>query len=199
MALIRTSWSFLLVKLYIFGAASKDCNVSVETEGSTITSPNFPSDYTNNARCWYSIHAPRGYVVTLVFSMFEVEKGSGSACRYDKLYVYDSSTYFENPVYILCGYTLPASVTSTNNSLTLLFETDDTLAESGFQGQVSFTRRKDASQKYKIDTFAGTTYADEMSSLVIKTNIPATYDLGVGTVFYETSPLIETDIPGTSH
>lgn len=46
----------------------------VTESGGTISSPNFPDDYSSGLDCLITIDAPSGYTISLSFSEFVVEK-----------------------------------------------------------------------------------------------------------------------------
>ena len=53
-------------------------------------------------------------------------------CRYDRLSVYKGTLFPNSTNYYYCGDYFPTRVTSTNNLLTLVFESDNIVTYTGF-------------------------------------------------------------------
>ncbi|XP_078494060.1 tumor necrosis factor-inducible gene 6 protein-like [Ciona intestinalis] len=86
--------------------------------------------YGPNLDCWWTIKAPVGMSVALVFTRFETE----TCC--DKLKLYEAESFTESeglaPFLILSGNTLPDDVYSMHNYLTLNFHSDSTIQKPGY-------------------------------------------------------------------
>ena len=103
----------------------------VGTNG-TFTSPNYPSNYTNNANCSWRITVPDGFVVRLTFNVFKLEGGSN--CRYDYVEIRDSTGSVMGKY---CGSNGPFVVMSTGSSLYIRFKSDGTVKKKGFSASFS--------------------------------------------------------------
>ena len=112
-----------------------DCSspyTDVTSPGSTIVSPNYPSNYTNNLRCQTTVRFPSGQRVNAQFLAFDLE--SDFRCRNDWLVAYDGpSTYASVIGSKRCGSSRPSSILSSGNSLTFEFRTDFSQTFNGFK------------------------------------------------------------------
>ena len=93
-------------------------------------SPNFPSNYPNNANCRYTIVVAPGLQIGLVFQHFSVEWHS--SCSYDSLTVFDGASNASPLIGRFCGYLPPGPITSTGNMLHLQFTSDYIISAKGF-------------------------------------------------------------------
>merc|ERR1719500_732127 len=93
-----------------------------------VTSPNYPNNYPNGLLKTETIQVEEGLILSLQFTAFDIE--SHSTCAYDHLTITDGdgTTLMEKS----CGSSLPATITSRTNSVTLIFTTDDSYAKTGW-------------------------------------------------------------------
>ncbi|XP_078474486.1 adhesion G-protein coupled receptor G6-like isoform X2 [Lampetra planeri] len=104
------------------------CRNVLRAPSGGFTSPGYPSAYPASARCRWELRAPRGFVVQLTFSDFELESQGG--CLYDNMTLLDSDG---RALGTFCGITANhLSVNSTGSSLTVLFHSDFTVFKRGF-------------------------------------------------------------------
>ncbi|XP_067840108.1 CUB and sushi domain-containing protein 1-like [Heptranchias perlo] len=108
-----------------FCRAEGDCGGTLRGTSGMISSPHFPSEYTNNADCTWTILAEPGDTIALIFSDFQLEDG------YDILEI--SGT--EAPTIWLTGLNLPSPVISSKNWLRLHFTSDSNHRRRGFNAQ----------------------------------------------------------------
>jgi len=109
----------------------------VTDSGTTITSPNYPSNYDNRKDCQVTIRFAADQIVSITLEAFNVE--SHSTCVWDYLAVHDGDSTSSNLIGSkLCG-TDPAGSTiqSTGNTMTLHFHTDGSVTRSGFKINVN--------------------------------------------------------------
>ncbi|KAG8443219.1 hypothetical protein GDO86_011865 [Hymenochirus boettgeri] len=100
------------------------------TEGS-ISSPGYPMVYPHGINCTWFISVPIGNLIRLTFSSFNLEHSV--SCLYDYLEIYDNtSATMESRVGRYCGQSIPPSITSSGNTMTLLLFTDSSVAVEGF-------------------------------------------------------------------
>ena len=57
-------------------AAAQSCGGNLQGPNGTFTSPNWPSNYPNNALCQWTIKVASGNTITLDFVDFELERAS---------------------------------------------------------------------------------------------------------------------------
>ncbi|XP_019343511.2 CUB and sushi domain-containing protein 2 isoform X1 [Alligator mississippiensis] len=115
------SWDFPLP----FCRADDACGGTLRGQSGIISSPHFPSEYSNNADCTWTILAEPGDTIALVFMDFQLEDG------YDFLEV----TGTEGSSLWFTGMNLPAPVISSKNWLRLHFTSDGNHRQKGFSAQ----------------------------------------------------------------
>ncbi|XP_072051889.1 uncharacterized protein [Amphiura filiformis] len=104
------------------------------TEPGHISSTNFPSNYDDNETCFYSITAPPGHQVLFSFKSLAI------VC-YDELILFDSEYAVDYGLGQWCGFEVPdESFRSSGRNMTLLFVSDQSETEKGFQATVSFVK-----------------------------------------------------------
>uniref|UniRef100_H2ZHT4 Metalloendopeptidase n=1 Tax=Ciona savignyi TaxID=51511 RepID=H2ZHT4_CIOSA len=124
------------------------CGGYVTTSDGEITSPNWPREYPTNKQCIWQIVAPPQHKITIEFDKFELEgnevctghcllfylhtnKFYTVVCKYD--YVAVRSGFTDDSIFHgkFCGTELPPVITSTNNEMSIKFNSDDTVAKRG--------------------------------------------------------------------
>ncbi|XP_048254456.1 cubilin-like isoform X9 [Haliotis rufescens] len=109
-----------------------------------LTSPGYPSNYSNNLNCQWTISASVGYEIKVEVVYFNVEYST--ACSSDYLLFSDGSTSFAAQLGKYCGRSyITRVVVSSRNYMTITFHTDDSDTALGFN------------LKYKAGTFLTTT------------------------------------------
>ncbi|XP_070174131.1 cubilin-like [Littorina saxatilis] len=108
-----------------------DCGgVRTASQGS-FHSPGHPNIYPHGANCTWHLTVPEGLIIQLTFDTISIEQAS--TCGFDSVAVYDGeSTINTTLVGRYCGSTPPAVITSTNNQLTVVFSSDNSIASEGF-------------------------------------------------------------------
>ena len=98
-----------------------------------IASPLHPEVYPHGATCRWIVRAGPGKVVRLQWMSFALEPAP-PACRFDSVSVYDNSTIPNTGGLVgrYCGNSLPPSITSTGDTVTIVFKSDSSLAAEGF-------------------------------------------------------------------
>ena len=103
---------------------------NITTPGTTIVSPNYPTNYGYNLDCQVTITFKDK--VSIVFDNFNVEYDS--SCDYDWLNVHDGDSSGSKLISSkLCGDDIPSPMNSTGNSMTLVFHSDDHYNYKGFE------------------------------------------------------------------
>ncbi|XP_017269603.1 cubilin [Kryptolebias marmoratus] len=114
-----------------YGSAIEGCGGTLTSTSGTITSPGHPSGYPHGANCTWYINVPVGNLIRLSFDSFNLEYHVN--CNYDYVEVYDNGTVGTgNKLGRYCGRSVPPSLTSSDNQLTLLFVSDSSLSHEGF-------------------------------------------------------------------
>jgi len=104
---------------------------AVEGSPQNISSPDYPEEYPNsNDECKSAIYAEAGYQVVLEFTDFELEYDS--ECSYDYVEVYDGDSASAALIGRYCGTTSPGTITSTNGSLYVQFQSDSSVTHVGY-------------------------------------------------------------------
>ncbi|XP_051048082.1 deleted in malignant brain tumors 1 protein [Phodopus roborovskii] len=94
------------------------------------SSPFYPRNYPNNARCVWNIEAPNNYRVTLVFRDVQLEGG----CTYDYIEVYDGPHHSSPLIARVCDGAM-GSFTSTSNFMSVRFISDHIITRRGFRAE----------------------------------------------------------------
>jgi hypothetical protein len=120
-AAIKASW--IDVGVYCDGATAPPppCDETLTGADGTVTSPNYPNNYTDSFAKTWCIDAPEGTQATLTFDEFETESGYDFVSVGDKTGTMISKT---------SGGTKPAVVTSSR--IYLQFKTDTTVTKKGW-------------------------------------------------------------------
>uniref|UniRef100_A0A8C4SNE6 Metalloendopeptidase n=1 Tax=Erpetoichthys calabaricus TaxID=27687 RepID=A0A8C4SNE6_ERPCA len=108
-------------------------NVVLTAPFQRFNSPNFPSLYPNNANCqWLILGNSKVRKVLLTFTAMNIQLTTN--CMADYVQVYDGSSTLAKPLSPrLCGYTTPPPLTSTGPSVLVVFHSDASLQNLGFQ------------------------------------------------------------------
>uniref|UniRef100_A0A3Q3BIP0 Membrane frizzled-related protein n=1 Tax=Kryptolebias marmoratus TaxID=37003 RepID=A0A3Q3BIP0_KRYMA len=97
----------------------------------SMESPNHPRPYLHQQMCIWHISVDEGHVITLSFKNFSLE--TQDVCEYDYVEVHDSSSTGAGRVLgRFCGTTVPPDLTSSGPHMTVVFVSDDGVADSGF-------------------------------------------------------------------
>ncbi|XP_060237162.1 deleted in malignant brain tumors 1 protein isoform X2 [Meriones unguiculatus] len=94
------------------------------------SSPYYPGNYPNNARCLWNIEVPNNYRVTVVFRDVQLEGG----CSYDYIEIFDGPHHSSPLIARVCDGAL-GSFTSTSNFMSIRFITDNSITRRGFQAE----------------------------------------------------------------
>lgn len=120
------------------------CGGIIKRPGLIITPPTASTGagYQNGARCSWIIIAPKDHIVQLTFVAFNLE--SGTDCAYDSLSVYagymTAATESPDtlPIGKYCGSSLPPVLQSSDNIVSLVFRSDDSVNSHGFSATYNF-------------------------------------------------------------
>ncbi|XP_078585913.1 uncharacterized protein LOC144867718 [Branchiostoma floridae x Branchiostoma japonicum] len=95
--------------------------------GGPMTSPNYPSNYSNDETCEWSITVPPGSIIRVMFDRFDVDANG------DSLAVYDGASDTATELQRLTGQQTVGPMTSTSNMMFLRFTSDSSVTRQGFQ------------------------------------------------------------------
>ncbi|XP_066297603.1 low-density lipoprotein receptor-like [Branchiostoma lanceolatum] len=91
--------------------------------------------YTNDQDCTWTVTVTAGKFVHLVFTVFDIELDD--ACRFDSVSVYDGPSTSAPQLLKGCGDRIPAPITSSSNTMTIRFVTDEDVVRMGFSASYS--------------------------------------------------------------
>ncbi|XP_003786834.1 cubilin [Otolemur garnettii] len=111
-----------------FGTELLACGATLREPEGVIQSPGHPNTYPQGINCTWHITVQPTHLIRLIFERFYLEFHYN--CANDYLEVYDTDS--ETPLGRYCGKSIPPSLTSRGNSLTLVFVADSDLAYEGF-------------------------------------------------------------------
>ena len=107
--------------------SSTDCDRVMTANYGYFSSPNYPNNYPNNARCSYSISAPSGRQIVVRVHYYDIE--NEGSCRYDKLEIKAGNTILAS----LCGSNNnTVQYIARTNQVTALFRSDGSVTRRGF-------------------------------------------------------------------
>ncbi|XP_036084876.1 CUB and sushi domain-containing protein 1 isoform X1 [Rousettus aegyptiacus] len=109
---------------------ARTCGSNLRGPSGTITSPNYPVQYEDNAHCvWVITTSDPNKVIKLAFEEFELERG------YDTLTVGDAGKVGDTRtvLYVLTGSSVPDLIVSMSNQMWLHLQSDDSIASPGFK------------------------------------------------------------------
>ncbi|KAH3692443.1 hypothetical protein DPMN_194284 [Dreissena polymorpha] len=120
-----------LQPIQVYESMEGTCGGQLTANTGSIQSPGHPNVYPHGVNCTWNIIVTPGLVIRLTFHTFSMEDHVN--CRYDAVTVYDNSTAVNSSrIGRYCGSNIPPVITSTNNELTVLFESDSSVSHEGF-------------------------------------------------------------------
>ena len=96
-----------------------------------ITSPNFPENYNINEEFEKLIEVPKGKIIYIQFTHFNIEWYPSDPCHYDWVMIIDGNGTELLPK--SCGVDIPGDVVSLTNKVTVKFSSDQYGTRSGFR------------------------------------------------------------------
>ncbi|KAJ3659671.1 hypothetical protein Zmor_011346 [Zophobas morio] len=108
------------------------CGGILKEKTGTFSTPSYPDLYPGDQTCKWIISAPPGNIIQLMWMNFQLERSH--ECMYDYVEVFDNNTETGEGSSIgkFCGQTIPATLLSTSNLVTVNFHSDPTQHLSGF-------------------------------------------------------------------
>ncbi|XP_054546350.1 deleted in malignant brain tumors 1 protein-like [Talpa occidentalis] len=111
-----------------YPSANYSCGGFLSQPSGHFTSPFYPGNYPNNARCSWSIEVPNNYLVTVVFRDVQLE----NVCSYDYIQVFDGPQHSSPLLGRVCNGA-QSSFTSSSNFMSIQFVSDSIVTNRGFQ------------------------------------------------------------------
>ncbi|XP_037517650.1 cubilin [Rhipicephalus sanguineus] len=113
---------------------SSDCNVHIKNkQHGVIESPNYPEPSPHNANCTWTIEAFTGHNISIAFSFFELEHDNNCTFDYVEVNETDSDGHPKR-LGRFCGQiSLPSTVVSSKNIVTVQYVTDGSVSSRGFR------------------------------------------------------------------
>uniref|UniRef100_A0A8C5HD89 Cubilin n=1 Tax=Gouania willdenowi TaxID=441366 RepID=A0A8C5HD89_GOUWI len=149
-----------------YGSALEGCGETLTSPTGTITSPGHPNNYPHGVNCTWFISVAPGNLIRLTFDSFNLEYHFN--CNYDYVEVYDNGTVQTgSKIGRYCGQSVPPSITSIDNLLTLLFVSDSSLTREGFSASyIALNASTDCSDIFTTATgsFTSPNYPDYYSN-----------------------------------
>ncbi|XP_043916230.1 cubilin-like [Protopterus annectens] len=114
-----------------YGMENAACGESLTEPQGSFSSPGHPTSYPHGTNCTWHISVQPGFVIRLTFNSFNLEFHTN--CNFDYVEVYDNGTATTGSLLgRYCGRSIPPSLTSTDNMMTVLFVSDASIATEGF-------------------------------------------------------------------
>ncbi|XP_041597932.1 deleted in malignant brain tumors 1 protein isoform X6 [Vulpes lagopus] len=110
--------------------ANSSCGGFMSQPSGHFSSPFYPRNYPNNARCVWDIEVPNNYHVTIVFKDVQLEGG----CNYDYIEVFDGPSHTSPLIARVCDGA-KSSLTSSSNFMSIRFISDGSVTRKGFQAK----------------------------------------------------------------
>ncbi|CAK7301557.1 Deleted in malignant brain tumors 1 protein [Vulpes lagopus] len=110
--------------------ANSSCGGFMSQPSGHFSSPFYPRNYPNNARCVWDIEVPNNYHVTIVFKDVQLEGG----CNYDYIEVFDGPSHTSPLIARVCDGA-KSSLTSSSNFMSIRFVSDGSVTRKGFQAK----------------------------------------------------------------
>ena len=111
----------------------------------TVTSPNYPSEYDDYSDCAWRLSAESGYVVKVVFNDFKLQIGEprlvNNPCPYDALTFRDGFSASSSLLGVYCFTVHPEVIFSTGRYLYIKFSSNYRFVNKGFSISVSAVKK----------------------------------------------------------
>ncbi|XP_045424278.1 deleted in malignant brain tumors 1 protein isoform X4 [Lemur catta] len=111
-------------------SANYSCGGFLSQPSGRFSSPFYPGNYPNNAKCTWDIKVKYNYRVTVIFSNVQLEGG----CNYDYIEVFDGP-YYSSPLIARVCDGSSGSFTSSSNFMSIRFISDGSITWRGFQAE----------------------------------------------------------------
>lgn len=106
------------------------CKFEITNPTGHISSPNYPDLYPADKDCIWHFTTTPGHRIRLIFNVFEIEPHQ--ECAYDHIALFDGSSSDSHSLGRFCGSKLPHPISSTTNSMYMVFMSDSSVHRKGF-------------------------------------------------------------------
>ncbi|XP_028815099.1 cubilin [Denticeps clupeoides] len=106
-------------------------NISNQWRG-VLETPEYPNNYPHSSQCSWTIQTTMGNSINYTFQTFNLESTS-SFCNFDYIKLFDGSNEQAAVIGTYCGATPPPPGTTTGSSLHVVFHSDSSVSQTGFQ------------------------------------------------------------------
>ncbi|XP_076472712.1 low-density lipoprotein receptor-related protein 6-like [Babylonia areolata] len=120
---------FGLLLLVLIYHSAEGCGFTTTALQGTVQSPNYPSNYSDNQNCVFSITAPDCYQITLTFTAFDLQAN----CSLDVVEIRDGDSASSPILGRYCGSSVPGPVRSFGSKLWIKFTSDGSITRRGFR------------------------------------------------------------------
>ncbi|XP_076156201.1 neuropilin-1a-like [Alosa pseudoharengus] len=152
----ETSGAGFSIRYEINKLAHTDCSANLTGPNGVLRSPGFPEKYPNNLACSYTVWAPSGEEIQLLFHAFSLEPDTtpptGVTCRFDWLEIWDGYPLVGHFIGRFCGDSNPGRVVSHTGILTITFTTDNAIAKEGFEASYTIRQRRHTHHNSQADS-----------------------------------------------
>ncbi|XP_064451617.1 deleted in malignant brain tumors 1 protein [Mirounga angustirostris] len=124
----RHSWKAPFTSNLLQGETDYSCGGFLSQPSGYFSSPFYPGNYPNNARCVWDIEVQSNYRVTVVFRDVQLEGG----CNYDYIEVFNGPSHSSPLIARVCDGT-KGSLSSSSNFMSIRFVSDGSITKRGFQ------------------------------------------------------------------
>ncbi|KAG5265323.1 hypothetical protein AALO_G00240990 [Alosa alosa] len=152
----ETSGAGFSIRYEINKLAHTDCSANLTGPNGVLRSPGFPEKYPNNLACSYTVWAPSGEEIQLLFHAFSLEPDTtpptGVTCRFDWLEIWDGYPLVGHFIGRFCGDSNPGRVVSHTGILTITFTTDNAIGKEGFEASYTIRQRRHTHHNSQADS-----------------------------------------------
>eukprot|EP00057_Strongylocentrotus_purpuratus_P024791 XP_011679265.1 PREDICTED: CUB domain-containing protein 2-like [Strongylocentrotus purpuratus] len=142
-----------IVKVYRYYTPVNTCNINLSEAPGVLTSPGYPSNYPDNARCFVVIQAPTSY--TVLFTFIELDIEDHFDCRYDWVGLYDGPNDGFPSLRYFCGHFPGVSMVSHGPYMTVIFSSDGSKNDRGYKASFDFVQENDGTCNAMYTTAPG--------------------------------------------
>lgn len=108
------------------------CRIVMRAPSGSFQSPNYPSNYPDNANCEYSIEVASGSRVKLHIDDMSLEHHS--TCGFDAFHIYDGTSVSSKKLAVLCGINHNAKeFVSSGRYMLIKFKSDGSVSAKGYR------------------------------------------------------------------
>lgn len=119
---------------------SGGCQYEINKPEGIITSPNWPNFYPARKDCVWHFTTKPGHRIKLTFREFGLEPHQ--ECTYDHVVLFDGDDNNARSLGLFCGGATPDPITSSGNSMYMVFYSDASVQRKGFEAEYESGKRQ---------------------------------------------------------